>query len=88
MLLYNRTYPLKNLRIQQAEERLARQAPLKGICLPDDAVLKTKASFNSYRDPQAHYLIEGRQQAREENEVLDPTITEKATGGISYSVYK
>ncbi|EDW14848.1 uncharacterized protein LOC6573301 [Drosophila mojavensis] len=79
---------IKNLRIQQAEERLARQAPLKGICLPDDAVLKTKASFNSYRDPQAHYLIEGRQQAREENEVLDPTITEKATGGISYSVYK
>lgn len=89
LIIYSRTCYLKELRIQQAEQRLARRStPLKGILLPDDSVLKTKASFNNYRDPQVDFLIEGRKQAREEKEVLDPTITEKATGGISYSVYK
>ncbi|XP_030556242.1 uncharacterized protein LOC115759451 [Drosophila novamexicana] len=80
---------VKELRIQQAEERLARQTgTVNSIRLPDESVLKTKSSFNIYRDPQVDYLIEGRQRTGEQNEVHDPTILEKASGGVSYAVYK
>ncbi|KAH8406734.1 hypothetical protein KR222_008538 [Zaprionus bogoriensis] len=77
------------LRIQQAEQRLARHAKsTTRIPMPDESVLKTKASFQNYRNPQVDYLIEGRQRASEQNEVQDPSITEKASTGISYTVYE
>ncbi|ALC46979.1 CG3773 [Drosophila busckii] len=80
---------VKDLRIKQAEERLARQeASGRPIRLPENAILKTKASFTNYRNPQVDYLIEGRQQASEQQEVLDPAITDKPATGINYTVYE
>ncbi|KAH8359001.1 hypothetical protein KR093_003798 [Drosophila rubida] len=82
---------VKDLRIKQAEQRLAnRQQTTKaiGMQLPSDSILKTKPSFQTYRNPQVDYLIEGRQRTSEENEVHDPTITESASAGIHYTVYE
>ncbi|EDV98627.1 uncharacterized protein LOC6569986 [Drosophila grimshawi] len=76
---------VKELRIKQAEQRLARQT---GMRLPEDFVLKSKASFQKYRNPQVDYLIEGKRSASEDSEVIDPTIAQKITTGISYSVYE
>lgn len=82
-------YFLQDIRMKQAEERLARHSKTASrISMPDDSVIKTKDSFRNYRDPQANYLIEGRQRSSEQNEVMDPTITEKASTGISYTVYE
>lgn len=82
-------YFMQDIRIKQAEERLARQSKTtSSISMPDDSVIKTKDSFRNYRDPQVNYLIEGRQSSSEQNEVMDPTITEKASTGISYTVYE
>ncbi|KAH8310563.1 hypothetical protein KR044_001971 [Drosophila immigrans] len=82
---------VKEMRIQQAEQRLAsKQQTLKttGIRLPEDSILKTKPSFQNYRNPQVDYLIEGRQRTSEQNEVHDPTIAESASAGIHYTVYE
>jgi len=84
---------LQEVRIQQAEQRLARQKESRmaaGLSLPEESILKTKAAFLNYRDPQASFLIEGRQKASEANEVHDPTIQDKgtATSGIHYTVFE
>ncbi|BFF89202.1 uncharacterized protein DMAD_08004 [Drosophila madeirensis] len=86
---------IKELRIQQAEQRLAQQqgssrVPASGLQLPAESVLKTKASFTNYRNPQVDYLIEGRQKPSELNEVHDPTSLDRAasTSGIHYTVYE
>lgn len=79
---------MQDIRMKQAEERLARHSKTTSISMPDDSVIKTKDSFRNYRDPQLNYLIEGRQRPSEQNEVIDPTITEKASTGISYTVYE
>ncbi|XP_016960489.1 uncharacterized protein LOC108031498 [Drosophila biarmipes] len=84
---------VKEVRIQQAEQRLARQKESRlaaGLSLPEESILKTKAAFRNYRDPQASFLIEGRQKASEANEVHDPTIQDRgtATSGIHYTVFE
>ncbi|KAH8343971.1 hypothetical protein KR084_002888 [Drosophila pseudotakahashii] len=84
---------VKEVRIQQAEQRLARHKESRlaaGLSLPEESVLKTKASFRNYRDPQANFLIEGRQKASEANEVHDPTIQDRGTAssGIHYTVFE
>ncbi|XP_060650444.1 uncharacterized protein LOC132787425 [Drosophila nasuta] len=82
---------VKELRIKQAEQRLANRqltAKVTSMRLPEDSILKTKPSFQQYRNPQVDYLIEGRQRSSEENEVHDPTITETASAGIHYTVYE
>ncbi|KAH8369103.1 hypothetical protein KR009_001058 [Drosophila setifemur] len=82
---------IKELRIQQAEQRLSKQRDSRiasGLSLPDESIMKTKASFRNYRNPQTDFLIEGRQKASEANEVEDPSIQDKgsATSGIHYTV--
>ncbi|XP_020814139.1 uncharacterized protein LOC110188677 [Drosophila serrata] len=79
---------IKELRIQQAEQRLAKLKESRNY--PDEAVIKSKESFRHYRNPQPHFLIEGRPGASESNEVQDPTIQDKATGtsGIHYTVFE
>ncbi|XP_016995741.2 DNA-directed RNA polymerase II subunit GRINL1A [Drosophila takahashii] len=84
---------IKEVRLQQAEQRLAMQKESRlaaGLSLPEESVLKTKASFRNYRDPQANFLIEGRQKASEANEVHDPTIQDRGTAssGIHYTVFE
>ncbi|XP_068152161.1 LOW QUALITY PROTEIN: DNA-directed RNA polymerase II subunit GRINL1A [Drosophila tropicalis] len=83
---------IKELKIKQAEERLARRGATKNLpalALPSDSILKTKESFQNYRNPQIDYLIEGKTKAAEANEVLDPTTTEASgTSGIHYTVYE
>ncbi|XP_017112169.1 uncharacterized protein LOC108135805 [Drosophila elegans] len=84
---------LKEVRIQQAEQRLARHKESRlaaGLSLPEESILKTKESFRNYRDPQANVLIEGRQKACEANEVLDPSIQDRgvANSGIHYTVFE
>ncbi|KAH8315022.1 hypothetical protein KR059_002066 [Drosophila kikkawai] len=80
---------IKEFRMQQAEQRLAKQTESRNY--PDEGVIKTKESFRHYRNPQPHFLIEGRPGANESHEVQDPTIQDKATatgGGIHYTVFE
>lgn len=87
------TIPLQELRIQQAEQRLAKQIETRkasGLSLPEETILKTKESFRNYRNPKTDFLIEGRQKVSEEHEVHDPSILDRgsAASGIHYTVYE
>ncbi|XP_017103403.2 DNA-directed RNA polymerase II subunit GRINL1A [Drosophila bipectinata] len=84
---------IKELRIQQAEQRLAKQIETRkasGLSLPEETILKTKESFRNYRNPKTDFLIEGRQKVSEEHEVHDPSILDRgsAASGIHYTVYE
>ncbi|XP_030374947.1 uncharacterized protein LOC115624380 [Scaptodrosophila lebanonensis] len=79
---------VKDLREKQAEEHLAKQLRNTTIRLPEESILKTKSSFQAYRNPRTDYLIEGKQRVSEQEEVQDPSIAEKAASGINYAVYK
>ncbi|XP_017143624.1 uncharacterized protein LOC108156594 [Drosophila miranda] len=84
---------IRELRIQQAEQRLSQHQstrPPSGLHLPEESVLKTKASFRNYRNPQVDYMIEGKQKPSEQNEVHDPTSLDRgaSSSGIHYTVYE
>ncbi|KAH8280090.1 hypothetical protein KR018_007527 [Drosophila ironensis] len=80
---------MKELRIQQAEQRLAKKQEA-GMALPEETVMKTKESFRKYRNPKVDFLIEGWQSASEEHEVHDPSLQDRgsAASGIHYTVYQ
>eukprot|EP00099_Drosophila_melanogaster_P023121 NP_650794.1 uncharacterized protein Dmel_CG3773 [Drosophila melanogaster] len=82
---------VKEVRIQQAEQRLARLKDSRlRLGLPEESIVKTKESFRNYRDPQDTFLIEGRQKASEANEVQDPTVQDRGSSasGIHYTVFE